>query len=154
MRATTLVNFDRQELIIPNKDLITGKLLNWTLSDTTNRIQIRVGLAYGTDTQRACEILESICQAHPNIMKDPALTVSFENFGESSLDVTIRAFLANLEVRLQTIHELHTSIYRELTAAGMEIAFPQRDLHIRSLPNYLLQSLTRPAAGSPTSETA
>lgn len=142
MRATTVVNWDHQELIIPNKDLITGKLLNWTLSDTTNRIQIRIGLAYGDDTEEACRILRSICDAHPNIMKDPATTVVFENFGESSLDITIRAFLANLDVRLDTVHELHTQIYRRLVEAGMQIAFPQRDLHIRSMPAQMIEALS------------
>ncbi len=141
MRATTLVNWDRQELIIPNKDLITGKLLNWTLSDTTNRIQIRVGIAHGSDTEEACRILRDIIANHANIMKDPAPTVSFENFGEGSLDLTIRAFLANLDVRLETVHQLHTQIYMRLRAAGIEIAFPQRDLHIRSFPMQMLQSL-------------
>ena len=141
MRATTLVNWDRQELIIPNKDLITGKLLNWTLSDTTNRVQIRVGVAYGSDTEEACRILRDIVSNHPNIMKDPAPSVSFENFGEGSLDLTIRAFLANLEVRLETVHNLHTQIYTRLRSAGIEIAYPQRDLHIRSFPTQLLQSL-------------
>lgn len=143
MRATTLVNWDRQELIIPNKDLITGKLLNWTLSDTTNRIQIRVGLAYGSDTDNACRILKSVLDAHPNIMKDPAATVIFDNFGESTIGITIRAFLANLDVRLDTVHELHTQIHQRLSAAGLEMAFPQRDLHIRSLPSNLVDAFSR-----------
>lgn len=134
MRATTVVNWDRQELIIPNKDLITGKLLNWTLSDTTNRIQIRLGIAYGSDTEAACQILRVICDAHPNVMKEPAPSVVFDKFGESTLEIVIRAFLANLEVRLDTLHELHTQIYRQFTDAGLEFAFPQRDLHIRSMP--------------------
>lgn len=141
MRATTLVNWDRQELIIPNKDLITGKLLNWTLSDTTNRVQIRVGVAHGSDTEEACRILRDIVGSHANIMKDPAPSVSFENFGEGSLDITIRAFLANLEVRLDTVHQLHTQIYTQLRSAGIEIAYPQRDLHIRTFPMQVLQSL-------------
>jgi potassium efflux system protein len=143
MRATTLVNWDRQELIIPNKDLITGKLLNWTLSDTTNRIQLRIRLAYGSDTDKACRILRGLCDAHPNIMKDPAATVVFDEFGESAVGITIRAFLANLEVRLDTLHELHTQIYQSLSEAGLEMAFPQRDLHIRSLPTQLAEAFTR-----------
>ena len=154
MRATTLVNWDRQELIIPNKDLITSKLLNWTLSDTTNRIQLRVGLAYGSDTEEACRILRSICDGHANVMKDPAPSVVFDNLGESNLNITIRAFLANLEVRLDTLHELHTQIYRRLTDAGLQIAFPQRDLHIRSFPAEMIQALsgatkhTEPSTGN------
>ncbi len=134
MRATTIVNWDRQELIIPNKDLITGKLLNWTLSDTTNRVVIQVGVAYGTDTEAACNLIKQICRSHPNILQEPAPLVSFDKFDDSSLRLTIRVFLASLEVRLPTIHELHTRIHQEFNAAGIEIAFPQRDLNIRTLP--------------------
>ncbi len=134
MRATTIVNWDRQELIIPNKDLITGKLLNWTLSDTTNRIVINVGIAYGSDTEQACATIMQICKDHPNILPDPAPVVSFDAFGESTLKLTLRAFLANLDVRLQTLHELNTRIHRAFNEAGIEISFPQRDLHIRSIP--------------------
>lgn len=134
MRATTIVNWDRQELIIPNKDLITGKLLNWTLSDTTNRIVIHVGIAYGSDTEMACAAIMEICEKHPNILAEPAPVVSFDAFEDSNLKLTLRAFLANLEVRLQTIHELNTRIHRRFNETGIEISFPQRDLHIRSIP--------------------
>lgn len=134
MRATTIINWDRQELIIPNKDLITGKLLNWTLSDTTNRIVVEVGVAYGTDTETACELIMAIAKAHPNVLVDPAPVVSFDKFGDSALILTLRLFLASLDVRPMTLHELNTRIYREFQGAGIEIAFPQRDLNIRSLP--------------------
>lgn len=143
MRATTVVNWDRQELIIPNKDLITGKLLNWTLSDTTNRIQFRINLPYGSDTDKACRILRSVCDGHPNIMKDPAASVVFDTFGENAIGITIRAFLANLEVRLETVHEVHTQIHQRLAAAGLHMAVPQRDLHIRSLPMQMVEAFTR-----------
>jgi potassium efflux system protein len=135
IRATTVTNWDRQELIIPNKDLITGRLLNWTLSDATNRIVIKVGVAYGTDTRRACEVLETLCQEHPNISQDPPATVTFDQFADSTLQLTIRVFLNSLDVRLRTIHELHTQIHESFQREGIEIAFPQQDLHIRSFPS-------------------
>lgn len=138
MRATTIVNWDRQELIIPNKDLITGKLLNWTLSDTTNRVVVNLGIAYGSDPELACTILRGICRQHTNVLSDPEPTVVFEGFGDSSLTITVRAFLANLDVRLQTLHELHSQFYQAFREAGIELSFPQRDLHIRSLPPGLL----------------
>ena len=134
MRATTIVNWDRQELIIPNKDLITGKLLNWTLSDTTNRIVIKVGVAYGTDTDFACSILMRVCLSHPNVLREPETTVIFDQFGDNCLNLTVRTFISSLEIRLQTLHELHTLMYQEFRSAGIEISFPQRDLHVRSLP--------------------
>lgn len=143
MRATTIVNWDRQELIIPNKDLITGKLLNWTLSDTTNRIVINVGIAYGSDTEMACAAIMEICQKHPNILADPAPVVSFDAFGDSNLKLTLRAFLANLDVRLLTLHELHTRIHQRFNVEGIEISFPQRDLHIRSIPPQMAKWFER-----------
>lgn len=150
MRATTIVNWDRQELIIPNKDLITGKLLNWTLSDTTNRIVIKVAIAYGSNTEEACATIMRICKAHPNILSDPPPVVTFDSFGDSTLSLTLRVFLANLEVRLQTLHELNTRIHQALNEAGIEMAYPQRDLHIRSFPDSFAHLLHR--ASSPNSE--
>ncbi len=148
MRATTIVNWDRQELIIPNKDLITGKLLNWTLSDTTNRIVINVGIAYGSDTELACATIMDICKKHPNILADPAPVVSFDAFEDSKLKLTLRAFLANLEVRLLTLHELNTRIHQRFNKEGIEISFPQRDLHVRSIPPQMAQWFERAKPGT------
>lgn len=134
MRATTVTNWDRQELIIPNKDLITGRLVNWTLTDTTNRVVINVGVAYGSDTDQACDLLREICREHPLIKDDPGPLVTFEGFGDSTLDLVVRCYLADLDNRLGTIHELHTQINNRFNAAKIEIAFPQRDLNIRNLP--------------------
>ncbi len=134
MRATTVMNFDQQELVIPNKDLITGRLLNWTLSDATNRLVIDVGVAYGTDVTRACQILQEICLAHPNVLKNPEPTAFFEVMADSQLTIKVRIFLASLDLRLPTRHEILTSIQHRFQAEGIQIPFPQRDLHIRSLP--------------------
>ncbi|WP_404310042.1 mechanosensitive ion channel domain-containing protein [Neorhodopirellula lusitana] len=151
MRATTVTNWDRQELIIPNKDLITGRLVNWTLSDTTNRVVINVGIAYGSDTDEACDMLRTICQDHQAIKTDPSPVVTFEGFGDSTLNLVIRCYLADLDNRLRTIHELHTEINKRFNKAGIEIAFPQRDLHLRSLPKELTDSIA--AAKAPTPST-
>ncbi len=145
MRATTIVNWDRQELIVPNKDLITNKLLNWTLSDTTNRIEIKVGVAYGSDMRLASELLKEICKDNPNIMQEPAPSVTFDLFDSSSLNLALRAFLSSLDNRLGTVNELHQQIYQRFNDAGIEIAFPQRDLHLRSLPDNLERWLSRSA---------
>lgn len=134
MRATTVINWDRQELIIPNKDLITGRLINWTLTDSTNRVVINVGVAYGSDTRKACALLERICQEHPNVADDPEPVVAFDNFGESSLNLVARCYLKTIDVRVRTIHELNTEIHEAFNEAGLEIPFPQRDLNIRMVP--------------------
>jgi len=133
MRATTITNWDRQEFIVPNKEFITGRLLNWTLSDQVNRVVVRVGIAYGSDTQLATELLTKIVREHPLILNEPAPRVTFEEFGDSALNYVVRCYLPDMENRLAVIHDLHTSIDREFREAGIEIAFPQQDVHIRSL---------------------
>lgn len=135
MRATTITDWDRKEYVVPNKDLVTERLLNWTLSDQTNRIVIEVGVAYGSDTDQACKLLRQVVEEHPETLDDPAAMITFESFGDSTLNLTVRCYLPNLEKRLLTIHELHTAINQRFNEAGIEIAFPQRDLHIRSMPS-------------------
>jgi potassium efflux system protein len=135
IRATTITNWDRKEFVVPNKEFITGRILNWTLSDSTNRVVINVGIAYGSDTDRAGDLLVQIAREHPLILDDPAPVATFEGFGDSTLNLVLRVFLATLDCRLAVIHDLHTSINRAFRDAGIEIAFPQRDLHVRSLPD-------------------
>jgi potassium-dependent mechanosensitive channel len=142
MRATTITDGDRKELIIPNKEFITGRVLNWTLSDPVNRVAINVGIAYGSDTQRAAEILLKLAQDHSLVLADPPPRVSFESFGDSSLKFVLRCYLPNLDNRGTVIHDLHMAIDREFRIAGIEIAYPQQDVHVRSvdLPLSVFQS--------------
>jgi potassium efflux system protein len=133
IRATTITNWDRQELIVPNKDLITGKLLNWTLSDSINRVVVNVGIAYGSDTARATDLLLAIAGRQPGVLRDPEPRVTFEAFGDSTLNFVLRAYLDNLDNRGDVVHDLHMAINEEFAKAGIELAFPQRDIHIRSL---------------------
>lgn len=137
IRATTIIDWDRKEFIVPNREFITGRLLNWTLSDSINRVVVNVGVAYGSDTRLARQLIEQIAYEHPVILDDPAPLITFEQFGDSSLNFVLRAYLPNMENRLKVIHDLHTRIDDEFRQAGIEIAFPQRDLHIRSLPDKL-----------------
>ena len=127
IRATTITDSDRKEFIVPNKEFITGRTLNWTLSDTINRIVINVGLAYGSDTELAREILLKAAHEHPAVLRDPAPSASFEEFGETSLRLVLRCFLPNLTERTRVIHELHTAINRELTVHGIEISPPHAE---------------------------
>ena len=130
IRATTVLNFDRQELLVPNKEFITGRLLNWTLSDQTNRIVIPVGIAYGSDTTQALELLKTIASEHPQVLAEPAPIATFDGFGDNTLNLTLRCYLDSLEFRLSTITELYSRINQCFTEAGIEIAFPQRDVHL------------------------
>ena len=139
IRATTITVFDRKELIIPNKEFITQRVMNWTLSDQVTRIDVPVGVAYGSDTGLTRQILRDIVTSHPQVLRDPEPTVFFEQFGDSTLNFTVRAFVGQLDHRLPTIHDLHVAIDNAFREAKIEIAFPQRDLHIRSLPAGLGQ---------------
>ncbi|MGA2796903.1 MAG: mechanosensitive ion channel domain-containing protein [Thermoguttaceae bacterium] len=145
MRATTIIDPDRKELIIPNKDVITGRVLNWTLSDKVNRVQIKVGIAYGSNTQQAAELLMCAAREHPQVLDDPSPVVTFEAFGNSTLDFVLRCFLPNLENRSRVVHELHMAIDRAFRENGIEIAFPQQDIHVRTVDLNLTQ--LAPAAG-------
>lgn len=140
IRSTTILNWDRQEFIVPNKEFITGRVLNWTLSSTLNRIQIPIGIAYGSDTRKAEAILRQVVSSHPHVLKDPEPLVTFEGFGDSALSFVVRVYLASFEHRLETIHQLHQQIDDAFRDASIEIAFPQTDLHIRSAPDELTET--------------
>jgi small-conductance mechanosensitive channel len=150
IRATTVTNWDRKELIVPNKELITGRLLNWTLSDPVNRIVITVGVAYKSDTRKAHDLILVVASEHPNVLDDPAPRVTFESFGDSTLNFVLRCYTANLDIRLDTIHELNEAVHDRFNQEGVEIAFPQMDLHVRSVD----QMLSLPASASQLREKA
>ena len=129
-RATTIVDGDRKELIVPNKSFITGNLLNWTLSDSINRVAIRVGVAYGSDPNRVRELLLKIASGHPSLLKDPAPSASLEELGDSALVFQLKAFLPNLKDRQKATHELNTMIHDAFRAAGIVIPFPQQEVSV------------------------
>lgn len=139
MRATTISDWDRKEYIVPNKDFVTGRLLNWTRSDQVNRIVIPVGVAYGSDVRRAIKILHQVASDHPRIVSDPEPMATFDGFGDSTLNLVLRCFMPDLEGRLQVISELNLAIDDAFAQAKIEIAFPQHDVHLRSVPDGWVQ---------------
>ncbi len=135
IRATRITAFDRKELIVPNKEFVTGQLINWTLSDSVLRVEIPVGIAYGSDTDRAIEVLHSVARDSGRVLRDPRPEVLFLGFGDSALSFELRVFIRSAAHWMPVRHELHMGIDKAFRAAGIEIAFPQRDLHLRSLPD-------------------
>jgi potassium efflux system protein len=131
MRATTITNWDRKEYVVPNKHFITGTLMNWTLTNPITRIVLNVGVAYGSDTKRARDVLVEVANDHPLVLGEPAPMATFELFGGSSLDLTLRCYIPDMDNRVRTITELHEGIDRRFKAAGIEIAFPQLDVHVK-----------------------
>ena len=145
IRATTIRDFDKKEYLVPNKEFVTGRLLNWTLSDQVNRIIVNVGIAYGSDTDKAQELMLQVAKRHPKVMVDPGPVTAFESFGDSSLNLSLRCFLPDLNDRLKVITELHTGINREFNSHGIEIPFPQMDLHVKQAIAVRAESLLEPA---------
>jgi len=160
MRATTIVDWDRKELVIPNKTFITGDIINWSLSDTILRLTVPVGVSYGSDIDRVERELLEIAKAHKLVLDTPAPYVLFNRFGDSTLDFELRVFLTHLDHLLTVKHDLHNAITKAFRKAEIEIAFPQRDLHVRSIgplgdalaqPTTKAEALAEPASARPGS---
>ena len=132
LRATTVQTFNQADMIIPNADLVTNQVTNWTLSNRRVRLIIPVGVAYGSDVPLVIETLMACADAHAMVTKTPAPQVLFMRFGESTLDFELRVWISDVDNRLTTQSELHQEIDRRFREAKIEIAFPQRDLHLRS----------------------
>jgi small-conductance mechanosensitive channel len=138
LRATTVQTFDQADVIIPNADLITNQVTNWTLSNRRVRLIIPVGVAYGSDVALVMETLMMCPEASSNVAKTPAPQVLFLSFGESSLDFELRVWVLDADERIKVKSELHQAIDRSFREAKIEIAFPQRDLHLRSLDESVI----------------
>lgn len=136
IRATTITNWDRQELLVPNKEFITGRVLNWTLSNKINRTIITVGVAYGADVAHAMRLMTEAAREHPDILDDPAPFASFEEFGDSALTLRLRAYMGSMDNRLAITSDLNRAINDKLNSAGIVIAFPQLDVHLDTGNSY------------------
>jgi len=145
MRATTITDWDRKELIIPNKNFITGDVINWTLTDPVLRLVIPIGVAYSSDVGVVEKTLLRVAEQATGILRDPAPNVQFLRFGDSTLDFELRVFLPTIEALLPVRHSLNKAIIAAFRDADIEIAFPQRDLHLRSADG--LADLIREAKG-------
>ncbi len=153
IRATTITDWDHRDLVVPNKDFITGRLINWTLTDPITRIVIPVGVAYGSDTDLARKLLLDVARACPHVLADPPPSAVFHGFGDSTLNLSLRVHVANRDLWAEIMNDLNTRIDREFRRAGIEMAFPQRDIHIRSIPGPVTlgtdDAAERPAARKP-----
>ncbi len=137
IRATTITDWDRKELVIPNKEFVTGQVINWTLSDTTLRVIVPVGIAYGSNIELAEELLHKVARENEHVLAEPKPKVLFMDFGDSSLNFELRVFVPSVDYLLKTRHELNKAIDGAFREAGVEIAFPQRDIHVRSIRQAL-----------------
>jgi potassium efflux system protein len=131
IRATTITNWDKKEFIVPNKEFVTGTILNWTLSSPVTRLVFPVGIAYGSDIKRARDILLEIATSQPEVLKDPAPAAIFEQFADSSLSFSLRCFVNSPEQRLEMTHRINSLIHERFAAAGIEIPYPQRVVRLQ-----------------------
>ena len=123
MRATTLIDWDQKDLIVPNKTFITSQLVNWTLTDTITRVVIPIRIAYGSDIELALKVMIDTVQSTPLILAEPAPSVLMESFGDNSLNFSIRIFVSELSNRLQATHNLHIRLEKALREHNIEIPF-------------------------------
>lgn len=133
-RATTILDFDNRETFVPNKSFITGQLLNWTLTDTTTRVTIKLGVADGAAPDLVLRTLLEAANANPLVLREPAPRSWFMAYGASGFDYELRVFVGNLADRLQVQSELHREIGRLFAERGIELGAPQLDLHVRAWP--------------------
>jgi small-conductance mechanosensitive channel len=135
LRSTMVRTDDQADVIVPNTEIITNRVTNWTLTDWQARSVIPVGVAYGSDIALVMQTLKEYALAHPGVLHSPEPQVLFRRFGDSSLDFELRAWVADVDTRLQVASDLRQDIDRRFRQAGIEIPFPQRDLHVRSVEN-------------------
>jgi len=136
LRSATVTTFDEADLIIPNANMVNSEVTNWTLSNRRARIQIPLGVAYGSNVGLVIETLASCGKENPYVDKTTDPQVLFQRFGESSLEFELRVWVSDVDKRLIVKSEIHREIERKFREAKIEIAFPQLDLHLRTTDEW------------------
>lgn len=143
VRATEIETFERASVIVPNSELITGVVKNWTHANTTGRIIVKIGVSYDADAEKVREILAEAAADHPQVLQTPPPRVFLMAFGDSALEFELRCVVANVDYALSVKSDLHFAILQQFRAAGIEIPFPQREVRVRpeSRPSATLLSI-------------
>lgn len=130
IRATTIVDFDHREVLLPNKSIITDNVVNWTLNDPVTRIIVKIGVAYGSDLHKVSDLLLETATGHPDVLETPAPLVFLIEHGDSSINFELRVFVTSPPMRWPVAHDLNIRINTALAENGIAIPFPQRDVHL------------------------
>jgi len=152
LRATVVETFDHSEMIVPNSDLVSTMVTNWTLSDRQVRLIVKIGVAYGSDVNLITKLLKQVAQENPFVMKIPEPSVLFVNFGGSSLDFELRVWVADIDNRLKIKNEINREIDRLFRENKIEIPFSQHDLHLRTIDFRAADTIQKLAKISEDSE--
>lgn len=147
IRSTTVETFDNAVIFVPNSEFVSNRLTNWTRNSLRMRRDIAVGVAYGSNTDKVTELLHRAATGHPRVMRDPAPIVLFQAFGPSSLDFLLRVWVDDLNHGLATASDLRRAIDRLFRENGIEISFPQLDIHVRDVRG--LPAPPQPAPAGP-----
>ncbi|NNU17392.1 mechanosensitive ion channel family protein [Parvularcula sp. ZS-1/3] len=134
VRSTEIETFDRSSVIVPNSELISSAVTNWTHKDKMGRMLIRIGAAYDSDAPTVIRILERVARENPDTLSTPAPIVVFEDFGASSLDFSLRTYIRDVGSSLRVRTALRLAIHKAFREEGIEIPFPQQDVHLRDVP--------------------
>lgn len=133
LRSTVFETFDLAEIIVPNSDLISQKVVNWTLSSNISRIVLPIGVAYGSRLETVLDVLVRVGKAHPDTLDEPEISAIFTGFGDSSIDFELRVWIPDISKRLTVKSDLGRTIDEEFRKEGITIPFPQMDLHLKSV---------------------
>jgi len=143
VRASNVITYDGAEVVVPNSNLISNNLINWTLSDSRKRVEIKVGTAYGTDPNIVLELIKKVAMDHPDVVRDPEPRALFEGFGDSSLDFRL-LFWVNFEKGLGAKSDVAVGIYNIFAENNIEIPFPQVDLHVKDVAKNDVEETPKP----------
>jgi len=142
LRSTIVQTLDNAEIVVPNSELVTSKVTNWTLANRRIRVKVPVGVAYGSDIEKVRKLLLECAGENPKILKYPEPLALFLAFGDSSLNFELRVWIDEfMEGTGEVQSELNNAINEKFNAAGIEIPFPQTDLHLRSVDEEAAKSL-------------
>jgi potassium efflux system protein len=133
IRATTITDFDRKDIIVPNKTFITGQLINWSLTDTITRVTLKLGVDYGSDLDLVRNLLLKAARENPRVLKEPEPIVYFLNFGESTLDHELRMHVRDLGDRNPVLDEINRFINKEFKKQHINISFRQMEVYLKNM---------------------
>jgi small-conductance mechanosensitive channel len=138
VRSTVFETVERSVIIIPNSDLISNKILNWTFKGRgPNRLTLKVGVAYNANVHEVTGVIDQVCRQNKRVVPEPPPQVFFSAYGDSSLDFTVWVFVRTPADRNPAMHELNSAIFDAFNQRGIEFPYPQMDVHLRTLPSQL-----------------